>query len=265
MKNRKVPSATHSTPPRCVESQVSVRALERWTPVQAAADGGETDNTISVYEPIGYDPWTGGGVTAKRISSALRSIGKGDVTVNINSPGGDMFEGLAIYNLLRDHPGAVTVKVIGLAASAASIIAMAGDEVQIARAGFFMVHNSWIIAIGNRHDMRAAADFLEPFDRTMADIYAARTGADIKAMQKLMDAETFIGGSDAVDQGFADNLLPADQVTESTEAKAHAARRIEALCRQGGLSRVEAGRLFRDLTAGLSDSAPQSQTPRLSD
>ncbi|MBN0106041.1 Clp protease ClpP, partial [Pseudomonas aeruginosa] len=93
------------------------------------------------YEPIGYDWWTGEGVTAKRIAGALRAIGGDvDVTVNINSPGGDVFEGLAIYNLLREHKGKVTVRVLGLAASAASFIAMAADEVKIARAGFLMIH-----------------------------------------------------------------------------------------------------------------------------
>ncbi|MFT2622165.1 head maturation protease, ClpP-related, partial [Escherichia coli] len=74
-----------------------------------------------------------------------------------NSPGGDMFEGLAIYNLLREHEGEVNVKVLGLAASAGSVIAMAGDTVQIARAGFLMIHNAWVVAMGNRNDLRELA------------------------------------------------------------------------------------------------------------
>src|SRR6185436_2438068 len=134
------------------------QALERWAPDLMAAAASE-ESTISVLDPIGVDPWTGEGVTAKRIAAALRSIGADkDVVVNINSPGGDLFEGMAIYNLLREHQGKVTVKVLGVAASAASIVAMAGDEIQIARAGFLMIHNTWVIAMGNRNDLREIAD-----------------------------------------------------------------------------------------------------------
>lgn len=242
-----------------LQFEISARALERWMPSLRASAGEDAPSTISVLDPIGFDPWTGAGVTAKRIDAALRSIGrKNPVTVNINSPGGDMFEGLAIYNLLRDHEGDVTVHVLGLAASAASVIAMAGDTVEIARAGFLMVHNAWVLAAGNRNDLRDVADWLEPFDATMADIYASRTGGDVKAMAKLMDAETFIGGSEAVKLGFADDLLPADQVQDTgTEAAAHAARRIESALRQAGLPRSAAERLLRDLKGGQRE-APTS-------
>jgi hypothetical protein len=98
------------------------------------------------------------------------------------------------------------MKVLGLAASAASIIAMAGDEIQISRAGFLMVHDTWVVAMGNRNDLRDIADQLEPFDFAMADIYAARTGIDAKTVMKKMDAETWINGSAAVDEGWADAL-----------------------------------------------------------
>src|SRR5690606_18131373 len=196
------------------------------------------------------------GVTAKHIAGALRSLGKGPVTVNVNSPGGDLFEGLAIYNLLREHEGEVTVKVLGLAASAASIIAMAGDTIQIARAGFFMVHNAWIIALGNRHDLREFADWLEPFDAAMADIYVARTGQDTEAIQKLLDAESWIGGSAAIEQGFADELLPSDQVKQAdAKASVAAARRVEASLRASGMPKSEAMRLISELKSGLGDPA----------
>lgn len=107
----------------------------------------------------------GRGVTAKRISAALRAIGNNDVVVNINSPGGDMFEGLAIYNLLRSHSGKVTVNILGIAASAASIIAMAGDEVQMGRGAFLMIHNCWAVGVGNRHDFAKLANDLAPLIR----------------------------------------------------------------------------------------------------
>ncbi len=257
MSTKNLPAAPMGRPGASVRSEILPRAFERWNPgLRAALVEDEEDRSISVYDVIGYDYWTGDGVTARRIAAALRSLGAGPVTVNVNSPGGDMFEGLAIYNLLREHKGDVTVKVLGMAASAASIIAMAGDTVQIARSAFFMVHNSWVIAAGNRNDLRETADWLEPFDAAMADIYSARTGADIKAVGKLMDAESWIGGSAAIEQRFADELLPSDQVGQGdAKAQAHAARRLEAALRTSGLPKSEAMRLISEFKAGAGDPA----------
>src|SRR5690606_14322452 len=137
-----------------------------------------------------------------------------------------------------------------------SVIAMAGDVVQVARAGFLMIHNAWIVAAGNRHDLREYADFLEPFDASMADIYAARTGMDVKDVQKVMDNETWIGGSDAVEQGFADALLPSDEIQKSDEKKsAHAWRRAEAAFQAAGMPQSEAKRLISEIKSGLRDVA----------
>jgi ATP-dependent Clp protease protease subunit len=256
MSIRSLPAAREGRPTAGVSSYLAPRALDRWNAGVRAADDKE-ERSVSIFDVIGHDYWTGEGVTAKRVAAALRSLGKGPVTVNINSPGGDMFEGLAIYNLLREHSGEVTVKVLGLAASAASIIAMAGDTVQIARAGFLMVHNCWVIAVGNRHDLREVATLLEPFDAVMGDIYAARTGLDAKAIGKLMDAESWIGGSQAVEDGFADELLPSDQVRQDASARASVAavRRMESALRASGMSRDEAMRLISEFKSGPSDSA----------
>lgn len=239
-----------------VSCDLTPQALERWDASIHAASS--DDNSISVFDPIGYDPWTGDGVTAKRIAGALRAIGEKDVTVNVNSPGGDMFEGLAIYNLLREHKGKVTVKVLGVAASAASVVAMAGDDIQIARAGFLMIHNAWVYATGNRNDLREYADTLEPFDRAMADIYAARAGIELKAAQKMMDAETWIGGQDAVDKGFADSLLPADEVKQDAKAQMPsqiAARRLDVMLARQGLPRSERRKLIQEIKTGTPCAA----------
>jgi len=236
-------------------------ALARWNPaIQAAA--GDTQS-ISIFDPIGYDAWTGDGVTAKRIGAALRGMAGADVTVNINSPGGDMFEGLAIYNLLREHQGEVTVNVIGVAASAASIIAMAGDKIQIGRSAFLMIHNCWVAAVGNKTELRAAADTIEPFDRAMADVYSARTGLDVKAIAKLMDAETFIAGSDAVEQGFADALLAADQITEKQSDTTTAARALDTALAKANMPRSERRRLISEIKG--TPSATQEGTPSAAD
>jgi ATP-dependent Clp protease, protease subunit len=255
---RALPAARMGRPSASVHSEISPRAFDRWHRDVVCAAAGDTpeDRSISVYDVIGYDYWTGEGVTTKRIASALRSLGKGPVTVNVNSPGGDMFEGLAIYNLLREHDGEVTTKVVGLAASAASIIAMAGDKIQIARAGFLMIHNAWVVAAGNRNDFQELAAWLEPFDRSMADIYVARSGMSEKEAIKLMDAESWIGGSDAIDLGLADELLPSDQVGKGDgKANAHAARRIEAALRASGMPKTEAMRLISEFKSGVGDPA----------
>lgn len=256
MTMRKLPPAPQGRPHGGINSELVPRAFERWNPgLQAAADDSK-DRSISVYDVIGYDFWTGEGVTAKRVAAILRNLGPGAVTVNINSPGGDLFEGLAIYNLLREHDGHVTVKVVGLAASAASIVAMAGDTVQMARAGFLMVHNTWVAAAGNRNDLREFAEFLEPFDVAMADIYAAHTDKPIEEMQALMDAETWIGGTKAIDDGFADEYLPSDQVEKgSGKAAAVAVRRIEAALRATGMPKNEAMRLISEFKSSVGDPA----------
>jgi ATP-dependent Clp protease protease subunit len=253
MSKRQLPAAPALTARMPMAFDPSPKALERWNGAINAADK-DADNTISILEVIGEDFWTGGGVTAKRISAALRSIGAvRDIVVNINSPGGDFFEGLAIYNMLREHKGAVTVKILGLAASAASIIAMAGDRIEIARAGFLMIHNTWIVAMGNRHDLREAADFLEPLDQTVADLYAARSGLDGKEIGKMMDRETFIGGAQAVDKGFADDFLPADQVVEDEKAAAALAaspvmHRLDVVLAKSGMPRNQRRKLIHELS-----------------
>jgi len=264
MRKELMPQARNIERPEGVQWELAPQALERWAPNLMAA-ASDTDATISIFDPIGMDFWTGEGVTAKRIAGALRSIGEKDVTVNINSPGGDLFEGMAIYNLLREHKGNVTVKVLGLAASAASIIAMAGDEVQIARAGFLMVHDTWAVTAGNRHELRDVADILEPFDLAMSDIYAARTGIEIKAIQKKMDAETWINGSAAVDEGWADSLLPSDAVRENKSARAErtAAYQIDVGLAKAGMPRSERRSLLQNFKAGTPSAADRDTgTPR---
>lgn len=238
--------------------QMREDAVDRWNPaIQAAVSG---DNTISILDVIGEDYWSGGGVTSKRIGAALRSIGEQDVVVNINSPGGDFFEGVAIYNMLRAHPHKVTVRVMGLAASAASVIAMAGDEVQIGRAGFLMIHNAWTIGVGNRHDMTSLAATLETFDSSMAEVYAAKTGETQDEMAALMDAETWFGGTDAISEGLADGYLPDDQVSETgtKDAKSMKAQlRIENALRSHNpdMSRSERRALLSEAKGGKLSAA----------
>lgn len=162
--------------------------------------------TISIFDRIGAD-WEGNGVTAARIAAALRQIGDKPVIAEINSPGGNYFEGVAIYNLFRRHTQAVNVQVLGIAASAASIIAMAGDTVAIAHNAEIMIHQAQGVFFGNADDMEDAIATLRKLDNAMAETYAARTGKSIDELIAMMKAETYIGGQEAVDAGFADEVM----------------------------------------------------------
>lgn len=239
-------------------------ALERWEPGVHAAAG--DDASISIYDTIG-DNWEGTGITAKRISAALRSIGAKDITVNINSPGGDFFEGVAIYNLLRAHPAKVTVQVMGLAASAASVIAMAGDEVLMGEGSFLMVHNAWAVAIGNRHDMQDAANLLEPFDASMAALYASRSGMSKQEAAAMMDAETWLGPDAAIEQGLADGLLDSAKVTHAAPAASNrkALALVESAMAKAGHTRASRRDTLRNLFSSMPGAAGQPAMPSAGD
>ncbi|EOV9004562.1 head maturation protease, ClpP-related [Cronobacter dublinensis] len=260
---KSLPAAPEGRPFAREKPDLPAVAMERWNgSIRAARDG---DNSISIFDVIGADYW-GEGVTASRIAGALRSLNGEDVTVNINSPGGDMFEGLAIYNLLREYDGKVTVKVLGLAASAASIIAMAGDEVQIGRGAFLMIHNCWVYAMGNRHDLAQIATDMAPFDKAMSDIYQARSGLDAATVDKMMDGETYIGGSEAVEKGFADSLLSADEIADDDESPVAALRKLDALLAKANTPRSERRKLLKALSgstpgaAATPDGTPSAAT-----
>lgn len=258
MSLRKLPEIEAGRLPTVCAFEPDADALERWNAGLSPKAQGE--NTITILEVIGEDFWTGGGVTAKRVAAALRAIGSQDVIVEVNSPGGDFFEGVAIYNLLRAHPNKVTVRILGLAASAASVIAMAGDEIQIGKAGFLMVHNAWVIAMGNRHDLADAAATMEPFDDAMATLYADRAGVSKAKAAEWMDNETWFNGEQAVEVGLATGFLPADAVTEN-KAKAeamsgvNATRRIDARLAKTGMPRTERRALLADAKGGTHDAA----------
>lgn len=246
VQSRERPSALPVPADRRVSALTTPRVLDKWSADAAgirAIEGG--DNVITMFEVIGEDWWTGGGVTAKKVAAQLRAIGNRAVEVQINSPGGDMFEGLAIYNVLREHPQAITVKVMGMAASAASIIAMAGDTVEIGAASFLMIHKCWVVAQGNEDDMREVADFLAPFDRAMSEVYAQRSGKTAAECLAWMKAETYMSGADAIDRGFADSLLAADQTQRDDKTKASDRERgavtaLELKLLAGGDTRAQA-------------------------
>lgn len=166
---------------------------------------------IEVYDEIGF--W---GVNAKDFRAKLK--GAGDVVLKINSPGGSVFEGVAIYNDLKAHKGNVRVEITGIAASIASIIAMAGDEIAIAENAMMMIHNAWTVAIGNAEELQAQADVLSKIDGQLALTYAAQKGTPgIRAIKQMMADETWMTGKEAKESGFVTEILKASD--KSTQAK----------------------------------------------
>ena len=256
MRKNKLPEINALDIPRS-DNRISEQIQARWSPNIRAAK--EDNNTITIYETIGYDPWTGTGFTAKRMAAALRSIGsKNDVIVSINSPGGSFFEGSAIYNLLREHKGNVTVKIIGIAASSASLIAMAADDIQISDIGFIMIHSVWTCVCGNKQEMRDAADTLQTFDDALADVYSARSGFDRAEIAEMLDKDTWLNASDAIEKGFADQRLDEDVVDEpddddSKKKSALAKRAVEMSLKRDGYSRKDIENLLNN-AYDLSDS-----------
>lgn len=241
------------------ECFIPAAALERWEPKARAAN--DDAATISILDPIGSDMF-GEGVTAKRISAALRSIGQKDVTVTINSPGGSFFEGLAIYNMLRNHPARVTVEVVGVAASAASFIAMAGDEIRMADASFLMIHNTQMIAMGDRNTFLDVASEMAAFDDVLAGIYAVRSGRDKKAIARMLDEETWLSASEAVAAGLADDVYTpkAGGLTNRAGGEEYNALRIvDTILAQANISRGRRRELLNRIK-GTPRAAEQGHT-----
>ena len=146
------------------------------------------------------------GVSAESIINQLADAGSEDVLVSINSPGGDVAEGIAIYNALKAHPGNVTVQVIGMAASMASGIAMAGDNVVATPNAIFMVHNPQAFAGGDQGDMETAAKMLETVRDALAVAYSEKTGLSDRRIRALMEAETWMTAAEAEELGFVDEI-----------------------------------------------------------
>lgn len=260
MSLRKLPEVQAFQKPDWLNFEPPDLNVEAFDPavVSAAADDA---NEISIYGQIGIDPFTAVDNSERRIAAALRSIGKKDVTVSINSPGGSFFSGLAIYNLLRAHPAKVTVNVIGMAGSAASVIAMAGDETLMADGSFIMVHNASGVVIGNKFDAKDAADLLAEIDDAMAQIYAARAGVDAKTAAAWMDRRrgdgTMFNASSAIEQGLADGKLQSSAIKVRADATRSVPReRVmeNALISAANMSPQDAKAFIADLKSGTRDA-----------
>ena len=178
----------------------------------------DESRTLFLNGEISDETWYGDEVTPKMFKEELQD-GKGDITVWINSPGGDVFAAAQIYNMLMDYKGNVTVKIDGLAASAASVIAMAGTEVQMSPMAMMMIHNPATIAIGDSSEMKKAIDMLDEVKESIMNAYEIKTGLSRSRISHLMDAESWFNAKKAVELGFADKLLFSKEELEGEEEK----------------------------------------------
>lgn len=181
---------------------------------------GNREADILIYEDVG-EGWFGG-VTAKQFAEDLTAIGKVDVlNLRISSLGGDVNEGLAIYRRLVDHPARVITHIDGWAASIASVIAMAGNEIRIAEAGAVMIHEAWAVMGGNAAAFRSAADRLEANTAAIGDVYVSRTGNDAAKVRAWMAEEKWFYGAEAVEAGFATSVVENLRVAARYDPSKH--------------------------------------------
>lgn len=186
--------------PMAMAANVTKTNNQSWYSIKAKAND---TAEISIYDEIGF--W---GVSAASFAQDLKDCGNNlkQINLHIHSPGGNVFDGIAIYNLLKNHPANVTVYIDGLAASMASVIAMAGHEVIMPENAMMMIHKPWGIQGGDAEDMRKYADLLDKVENTLIPAYANKTGKTPEELAEMLSAETWLNGKECVEQGFADKL-----------------------------------------------------------
>lgn len=165
-----------------------------------------TERILELSGTIAEESWFDDDVTPQLFKDELNS-GTGDITVWINSPGGDCVAAAQIYNMLTNYKGKVTVKIDGIAASAASVIAMAGDTVLVSPVSMLMIHNPATIAWGDHAEMQKAIDMLSEVKESIINAYVLKTGLSRPKLSHLMDAETWMDANKAVELGFADEIM----------------------------------------------------------
>lgn len=159
------------------------------------------------------DSWFG--VSAEEFVKTLNAIESDEIVIRINSPGGDAFDGRAIASAIKAHKAVITAKIDGLCASAATTIANACDDVQMAEGSFYMIHNAWTVAMGNKDDFTELSEFLNKIDDAIAKDYAGRTGLDVAEIQDMMSAETWMDATEAKEKGFINSIIDEKAVSNT--------------------------------------------------
>jgi len=234
------------------------KSLEKpdWYRIEAKDDDNNAE--IIIYDVVGW-PYN----DAFDLIRNLGTIKAKNISVRINSPGGDVFDGVAIFNALKEHPAHVTTKIEGLAASIASIIALAGDEVQAHKNAMYMVHDPWVLAAGNQYDLREIADILGKIGGNMLDIYYDKSNIGKRELKQMMKDETWFTAAEAKDRGLIDTILDTGAAKAKFDLSIYAnvPDELEDSDREGAtLSKQEIERALRD--AGASRSFAKSIAAR---
>lgn len=252
--------------------------MKQWYKIENKGEAAE----IWIYEEIGEDFWSGDGITAKSFQKDLATIKAGQINLHINSPGGSVWDGLTIANLLKQHPANVTTYIDGLAASIASVIALAGDKVVMAENALFMIHNPYGMAMGDATEMRKMADTLDKVRDSIVLSYTGKTGKDETEITALMDAESWLSSFEALELGFIDEIteqmdmaacakfvpfmakakfknIPQDLTGEKKPPDNE--RDLESVLRDAGYTRKEAKSIIACGFKGVLRDAEQPEIP----
>ena len=219
MSKKQLPVLKNFELPEGLDRGVSGERLRDWMPDLELVNLAQPDGTvvIDIFDEIGGDDFFGIGFTSRMLASMLR--GAKDVVININSPGGSYMEGVTMYNMLVQHDGKVVVNVLGQASSAAAIVAMSADELNMAASSVLFIHNVHADVYGDRNDLREVADELDKLDGALGGIYAARSGQKAAKIAEMLDAETTLTADEAIKLGLADALLGGDNVRKNPKLK----------------------------------------------
>lgn len=175
---------------------------------------------------ISDETWYGDEITPKAFREELNS-GDGDIVVWLNSPGGDVFAAVEIFNALKAYRGRVTIKIDSLAASSASIVVMAGDVVEISPSGMIMLHNPYSLVEGNSAELKSAANMLDEVKESIINAYKTKTNLSRQKLSEMMDAETWLNAKKAIELGFADRIMFSDENQAMNSAKTFTPRTIK--------------------------------------
>lgn len=188
----------------------------------------EGERVLRLEGPIDADSFWGDEITPQMFRNELESE-EGDLILWVNSPGGNVFAAAEIYTMLREYKGSVTVRIASIAASAASVVAMAGDTVQMSPTALLMTHDPMTVAMGNTRDMEKAISTLEEVKQSIINAYQAKTGLSRNRISKLMENETWLNAKKAVELGFADEILYEDKKPEKPEEEPEEEEQEESL------------------------------------
>ena len=212
------------------------------------ADGDEAQvRVLELYGTIAEESWFDDEITPAMFREELFA-GDGDIVIWINSPGGDCVAASQIYSMLMDYKGNVTVKIDGVAASAASVIAMAGTQVLMAPTALMMIHNPMTVAFGDHTDMQKAIEMLDEVKESIINAYEIKTSLSRAKLSHLMDSETWMNANKAVELGFADDILTDEKLAVNVPAYAFSGRAVETA-------------LLNKITAKAKPAVKQEPTP----